>query len=273
MKEGFYFYRNFVYYGYYKQEQASGRGKLSMIKQEHIKTSHHIGENDWAVRLWDNHCLLEPEYEDLKSIFLKMHTFIKLNTEKECDFSGTERRLNVVFPKELKMVYSAIYDYEKCFNSEEHFLTFDEIYVEQGIIVFFKKKRTAIAGYDIESGCLARYHKKEWIINRDDMCCYQFCVGRILTITLENYPVLKKGRCKGKFVTTLNVERELEKYCTEQYHLIYEFNVYGNAVMYSNSGLIAWIRSNGSYADIHVGAMTEEAIDAFGGHLGEIEWK
>lgn len=57
------------------------------------------------------------------------------------------------------------------------------------------------------------------------------------------------------------------------YHLISEFNVYGIAVIYSMSGLIAWIRSNGSYADIHVGAMTEEAIDAFDEHLGEIEWK
>lgn len=179
----------------------------------------------------------------------------------------------MIFPKELKKIYTAIYNQEKYFNSEEHFLPIDEIYVEQGIIVFFKKKRTAIAGYDMKSGCLARYYKKEWDISRGDMCCYQFCVGRILTIALENFPVIKKGRCKGKFVTTLNIAKELENYCTEEYHLLSEFNVYGIAVMYSLTGLIAWIRSNGSYADIHAGATTEAYIDAFGEHLGKIVWK
>lgn len=41
--------------------------------------------------------------------------------------------------------------------------------------------------------------------------------------------------------------------------------------MYSQSGLIAWVRSNGSYADIHVGAVTESAIKDFGEHLGMFE--
>lgn len=105
----------------------------------------------------------------------------------------------------------------------EHFLPLDEIYVDQGIIVFFKKKRIPVAGYDMEGKRLARYNKKEWGIERDGFCCYQFCVGRMLTIALECNPVVKKGRCKGKFVTTLNIERELVNFCNEKYHLLSEF--------------------------------------------------
>lgn len=273
MAEGFYFYRKYVYYGCYKEEQVSGGGKISKIKQAYVKTNVPISEDDRAVQLWDNHCLLQPEYEDLQEILFKINSFSDLNTEQECDFLDIESRLDIVFPKELKLIYNAIHNQEKYFNCVEHFLPLDEIYVEQGVVVFFKKKRTAIAGYDIESGCLARYQKKEWNINRGDMCCYQFCIGRILTITLESFTFTKKGRCKGRFVTTLNIEQELEKYCMEKYYLISEFNVYGIAVMYSKSGLIAWIRSNGLYADIHVGAVTEECIKDFGEHLGAIEWK
>ena len=87
------------------------------------------------------------------------------------------------------------------------------------LLFFFKKKRTPIAGYDVETGCLARYYKKEWDIERGDLCSYQFCLGRMITIALENKPVVKKGRCKGEFVTTLNIVRTLEKYCNEKYHL------------------------------------------------------
>ncbi len=273
MKEGFYYYRGNIYYGCYDEKQASGGGTLTRIKQERIKTNHPIGEGDCYVKFWDNHCLLEPEYDDLQSMLLKMRRFMKLNTEQDIDFSAVEARLGILLPKELKLIYTAIHNQEEFFESTEHFLPLDEIYVEQGIVVFFKKKRTPVAGYDMESGCLARYYKKEWSIEKGDFCCYQFCVGRMLTIALENKPVVKKGRCKGKFVSTLNIERELEAYCNEKYHLLSEFNMYGIAVMYSEDGLIAWIRSNGFFADIHAGATEESHLDALGAYLGEMVWK
>ena len=273
MKEGFYFYRNNLYYGIYDEEQVSGGASIEKIKPEWVKTNHPIGEEKWAVRLRSNHHLLEPEYEDLQAMLLKMQTFMRLNMEQKVDFSEVEKRLNVELPKELKQIYGAICKLEEYFNSEEHFLSKDELYVEQGILVFFKKKRTAIAGYDLESGCLARYYKKEWDVDEGDMCCYQFAVGRMLTIAMENKPVFKKGRCKGAFVKTLNIERELQKYCTKEYQLLAEFNVYGIAVMYSTDGLIAWIRSNGLYADIHAGAEVDAHLEALGEHLGELVWK
>ena len=272
MKEGFYFHRNYVYYGCYDEDQVSGRGMISAIKQEYIRTENPISEKECAVRLWDNHGLLEPEYEDLEAIFSRMQTVANLNIEEDVDFGEVEERLNVTFPKELKKIYTAIFNQKEYYASVEHFLPLNEIYEEQGVLVFFKKKRTPIAGYDLKSGCLARYYKKEWDIDRGDVCCYQFCVGRIFTIALENKPAFMKGRCKGTFVTTLNIKRELENYCTNGYHLILEYDVYGIAMMYSDAGLMAWIRSNGSYADIHVGAEKESDIDAFGEHLGEVAW-
>ncbi len=62
-------------------------------------------------------------------------------------------------------------------------------------------------------------------------------------------------------------------FCDEQYHLLSEFNVYGIAAIYSNEKLIAWIRSNGFYADIHTGAIDKVHLEALDKHLGEIIWK
>ena len=273
MKEGFYFHRNHLYFGSYNEKQVSGRVNISKVKPQHIQTNHLISKDDWAVRLWDNHSLLEPEYEDLQTMLLKMRTFINLSTDQKMDFSAVEKRLGISLPRELKRIYLAIQNQEEYFTSTEHFLPLDEIYMEQGILVFFKKKRAPVAGYDIENGCLAEYYKKEWHIERGGSCCYQFCVGRILTIAIENKPVFKKGRCKGKFVTTLDIERELENFCNEDYHLLLEFHVYGIAVMYSDNGLIAWIRSNGFYADIHAGANDVAQLEALAEHLGAMEWK
>lgn len=273
MQEGFYCYRKNIYYGVYDEKQVSGRWSISKSKPECIHTDRPTCENDWAVCLWDNHSLLEPEYADLQVMLLKMELFMNVNIEQAVDFSMVDERLGISLPKELKQIYTSIRNQTEYFMSVEHFLPLDEIYIEQGIIVFVKKKRTPVAGYDMESGRLARYYKKEWNIEQGDICCYQFCVGRMLTIALENKPVLRRGRCKGKFVTTINIERELENFCNEKYHLLSEFNVYGIAVMYSDEKLLAWIRSNGSYADIHAGAIDEAHLETFGEHLGQIVWK
>lgn len=274
MKEGFYLHRNNIYYGSYDEKQVSGWSIISSCKSLCIQTDRPICKEDRAVQFWDNHRLLEPEYADLQAMLLKMKLFLNVNTEQDVDFSIAEKKLNVPLPKELKQIYTAIHNQAEYFTCAEHFLPLEEIYIEDGIIVFFKKKRTPIAGYDIESGCLARCYKKEWSIGQGDICCYQFCVGRMLTIALENKPVKRKGRCKGKFVTTLNIEKELAVFCNEHYHLLTEFNVYGIAVMYSDEKLLAWIRSNGFYADIHAGALQEEHLEAFGEHLGQqVTWK
>lgn len=294
MKEGFYFYRNRVYYGSYDETQTNGEGEISIPKPEHMQTDHSpwavrfraeyiqtdrpICEGDRAARLWENHRLLEPEYSDLEAMLSTMKTFVNLNvdfnTAQKVDFSEVEKRLGITFPKELKLIYAAICGHEEYFAGAEHFLPLNEIYLEQGIIVFCKKKRTPVAGYDTESGCLARYSKKEWSVGRVDYCCYQFCVSRILTLAMENKPVFKKGRCKGEFAKKLNLERELENFCNEKYRLLSGFNVLGIAVMYSDEKLIAWIRSNGcSYSDIYAGAACEEHLNAFSEHLGNIVWK
>lgn len=289
MKEGFYSYRNRIYYGCYDETQTNREEIISIIKPENMQTDHSpwavrlraeymqtdrpISEGDRAARLWKNHRLLEPEYTDSEAMLSKMKTFVNLNTEQKVDFSDIEKKLSIALPKELKLIYAAICDQEEYFAGAEHFLPLDEIYTEQEIIVFFKKKRTPIAGYDSESGRLARYYKNEWLIQENDICCYQFCLGRILTLAIENKPFFKNGRCKGKFVTTLNIERELEPFCNEKYGLLSELNVYGIAVMYSDEKLLAWIRSNGFYADIYAGAVDEAHLEAFSEHLGQIVWK
>ena len=157
MKEGFYYYGKKVYFGLYDESQVSGYGKISALKPELIKSDRAVGKNDTAVYLWDNHSLLSQEYEDLQATLLKMRTFVNLDAGLEIDFSAVEKRLNFPFPKELKLIYSAIQNQKEYFAGTEHFLPLDEIYEEGDVIVFFQKKRSPVAGYHIASGCLARF--------------------------------------------------------------------------------------------------------------------
>ena len=148
-------------------------------------------------------------------------------------------------------------------------MTLDELYIGEGQLVFFQKKRTPIAGYDIASGRLAQYYKKVWSIEKGDVSFYQFCIGRMITIALEAKPAVKKGRCKGEFMTALNIAKELEAFCNDKYHLLSAFEVYGIAVMYSEDKLIAWIRSNGFYGNVLCRRAGQEASGRIQGTPGE----
>ena len=80
IKEGFYFYKTGIYNGEYDETQVSGGGKISGIKTECMKTDHAIYK-DWAVKFWDNHALLEPEYDDIQLMLSKMKSFMNINMD------------------------------------------------------------------------------------------------------------------------------------------------------------------------------------------------
>lgn len=68
MEEGFYLYRNLIYYGRYHAEQVANQWSVSQTAAEELRTDHPIGAGDCAVRLWDNHSILEVEYENLQNM-------------------------------------------------------------------------------------------------------------------------------------------------------------------------------------------------------------
>ncbi len=159
MKEGFYSYKSNIYYGEYDETQVSGRVRVLAVKPERIMTEHPISGNDWAVNLRDNHRISEPEYKNFKALLSRMSTVIGLGAGSNADLTAAEKRLDVPLPRELKAVYAAVPDECACFAGDERFLIPEELYTEDGKIVFCKKKRAPAAGYDIASGCLARYFK------------------------------------------------------------------------------------------------------------------
>ena len=71
MQQGFHMYRNNIYYGSYRAEQVSGYQNVSLSRPECILTTHQISKEDRAVRFWENHHLLEPEYADLQAMIVK----------------------------------------------------------------------------------------------------------------------------------------------------------------------------------------------------------
>ena len=50
MQQGFYVYRNNIYFGSYPVEQVSGYQNVSLTRSEYILTDRQIGKEDQAVR-------------------------------------------------------------------------------------------------------------------------------------------------------------------------------------------------------------------------------
>lgn len=100
-----------------------------------------------------------------------------------------------------------IFDGGQVFNSDIHFLQLDEIYIDQGILVLCKKKRTPLSGYDIKTGCQAFYVKKEWDVCLGDSSCYLSWIGNIFGTSLEKKEVVRKGRLNGKLRSPSEAER------------------------------------------------------------------
>ena len=108
MQQGFYVYRNNIYFGSYPAEQVSGYQNVSLSRPERIMTAHQFNKEDRAVRFWENHHLLEPEYADLQAMICKMQSFMNLSVKEDIDFSEVEKKLGVPFPAELKLVYAQL---------------------------------------------------------------------------------------------------------------------------------------------------------------------
>lgn len=281
MAEGFIIDRYYVYYGYYEEDQVCGKTKVTDIAPKRLKTDHPFGEDDIAVKLCDNHRLIEPEYEYMHKVIKTLFPVLGLEEDKDLDFSNIEQKLGTALPDELKFIYSVINGHQEFFEGTKtipaFFVPLDDIYADNGRIVFFKKKRTPAAGYDISTGQLSYYYKKEWSTEKGGICCYQLCLCEMLGIFMENMPVFKAGRCKGKYMTNaLCLEGNLESLCDEKYHLLQpNLCLYGIYTVYTDD-MIAYINTNGYYADIHVGARSSRDIEDYAKHfeeLGEITWK
>ena len=81
MQQGFYVYRNNIYFGSYPAEQVSGYQNVSLSRPERILTDHQISKEDQAVRFWENHHLLEPEYTAGGSFSGRIKTYLHGNSQ------------------------------------------------------------------------------------------------------------------------------------------------------------------------------------------------
>ena len=98
MQQGFYIYRNNIYYGCYCAEQVSGYQKrFTQQAGAHFDRPPDHPKRIRAVRFWENHHLLEPEYADLQAMICKMQSFMNLSVKEDIDFSEVEKSWGSLF--------------------------------------------------------------------------------------------------------------------------------------------------------------------------------
>lgn len=262
MMTGLYCYNRKLFYGQYDEQQVSGRISCKIIKADSNMTNREIGEDEFAVKFFDNHSFLEAEGPDFLAC-LNVAMMLDGRSTKQCDgIVSIEKLLPVHAPLEFVNVYEMICDCDYYFTAEEHFIRPNELSIEKNIIGFFAKKNKPVVGLDIQSGRLARYGKGEWTIENGDISFFRFSIMHILLNILERQNIVKKGRLKGSLVSALNIEKALDKNGTGNFHILRELGIYGVAVLYDDNGTIVRIRSNGTYGDVYIGAKELQGVNA-----------
>lgn len=271
MSVGYYYSRNKVYYGSYDETVVSGGGLIKAEKMREYGFGDCI-EDQKVVRFYANHRILDAEFNDFENALARMKEFQNINVAS-VSFDDIEKKLGVELPKEVKLLYTAINGFDEYFNTAIHFIPLDEIYIDQGILVICKKKRTPISGIDLNTRRQAFYIKKNWDSYEGNESCYLSWICYIFMSALESKAVTRKGRLKGRLVSSLHFQKDVKEKVCDQFNVLEEYDTYTNMILYSEDGTVALLRSNGSYGDLFVGADSDEQIDQLGELLEQVTWK
>lgn len=269
--EGFYRVMGKIYYGEYRKEQVSGRMRLSVVKPERFGTDAPYGSDDEAVLFKENHALTGQELDALESGLDKITRSLGDGKTEDIDFSEAEKRLGVTIPEELKILYAHL-NRPEYFSDSERFLPLDELYIDEGNLVFYKIKRKP-AGISLSDGTFMSYFKKQWIYYEGGESFLCYALNRVVVKSILLMPFIRKGKIKGALRTALRPQIKLTEIYGDKFSVLEEYDDYGNIVLYNEDGALGWFRQNGLYADIIIGCRSAELLDMQTSVLTDAEWE
>lgn len=275
MKQGFYALGGNVYYGMFPENQVSGEMRIAFARPENIKTDQPFEEHTPAFRLWDNHGATEQEQTDLKNSLQIILQAAGIEKEGMPDFQKTEEWLGISLPQEVRTLHEALYGTDLFKNGftdgKERFLTLDELYMDEGQLVFYKMKRTPV-GLSLDTGTKMDYYKKEWFCERGGESFYSYVLNRTAVHAIGHMPCVRQGKVKGELRTSLRAKELLKNIYAGKLDILEEYRNYGNVLLYQIHGALCWFRQNGFYADILIGTQNEELMREISSVEAEIVW-
>lgn len=262
MTEGFYYIRGKLFYGLYPDEHVSGTIRCSAIKKGNINTDKDYSKTEFAPLFYDNHKLTEQELIDLKNALTTIAEVIGIIiTDIDINsLSLAENSLNISFPEEIKILYSFLLRSNPLTEGSERFLKLDEMYVENGNLVFFKSKRTPVA-ISLNSGLLMRYYKKSWNYNYGDANFLNFTLQKIVALSMTTMPYLKQERIKYDLIYTARAEHNLVKTYSHTAKMLKEYNNCGNYILYGPKSLILFRTNYMGYADLMIASHNQNEFN------------
>lgn len=257
---GFYCINNNIYYGEYPKEQISGYVKMSFVNPENIKTDKPFSEDDKAKTLYNNHAFTEQEYINFENVLNIFSGILGKKSDESIDFTSTEKRLGIELPKEIKILYMTLVNFEFAFTGSERFLPLDEVYIDKENLVFYKVKRTPTA-ISLSRGVLMRYYKKNWEYDLGDESFLLYALDRLLVKIIPQMSAYISAKISGELKRTLNPAKMLKEIFSDNLTVMEEYSNYGNIIMYNKSGALAWFRQNGFYSDMMVACNSEDLLN------------
>lgn len=257
---GFYRINNNIYYGEYPKDQVRGYVKISVVSPEYIKTDMPFSEDDKAETLYDNHAFTEQEYINFENALNIFRSILGKERCESIDFTSTEQRLGVKLPKEIKILYAMLVNFEFAFMGSERFLPLDEVYIDNGNLVFYKVKQTPTA-ISLSEKVLMRYYKKNWEYDLSDESFLLYALDRLSVKIISQMPVNISAKISGELKRTLNPAKMLKEIFSDNLTVMEEYSNYGNIIMYNKGGALAWFRQNGFYSDMIIACNDENLLN------------
>ena len=260
-EKGFYcLYRYNVYYGFYPKAQVSGSIGLSKLKAELFRTDMPFSENDHAVILDNNHAMTQPELENLEQAFTKIVSCLGEGEFQQVEFEKTEQQLGVELPKEIRLLYTALYQINGCMSGSEYFLPLEQLYLDGENLIFYKLSKRKPIALSLSTGRIMDYDKSEWVYDKRGKNFLCFTLGRMVVKSILDMPIKREGRIGGELKRTLSPAKMLKEIFRGRLKILEEYQDCGTVILWNERGTLGWFRSNGFYADILIGCREEELL-------------
>ncbi|MBP1991232.1 SMI1/KNR4 family protein [Paenibacillus eucommiae] len=237
---------------------------------------------DSVPQLYQNHGSSDEEIENMKKWLLILSRIVHGDditygcTEQQID--EAEERLGISLPKELRVFYHTVGNDERLtadgdVKKRDRYLTIDQIYMEEGNIVFRMRKKEPFA-LSLDKRQIMFLDDGNWFW---EPCMESFCENTMIVASVFAISHMKnsaKGRLKGQLVSSLQARALAEQAFFPTFQALDTYYHPFCALFYhEQERRLGWFRSNGIMSDILIGTQTAADIEEFGEKHGNIKFK
>jgi hypothetical protein len=213
--------------------------------------------------LVENHGSLKSEIEAMKKwINIIVKIFYKIDQGKKYDINIIQNRLDIKLPEEINVFYKYVGNYKELLTGTEEgiILSPENLYIQDGNIIFYKHKKTVLS-ISLDKRQILVYNKKQWYYEKEQWSFCKFITIQLLTNALNKMPCKIIGKSKKSSMISLEARKNIAKKLTgilTKWDYFYDHTF---ILFYNIGGDLAIFMSNGFNSKLEIGSYNEKTIE------------